>query len=147
MATPQTEHNISGKVKQYLIRKLNECRHELTKLRRKKKRIKILYVSTVTASIILSTAVASVLTMVFIPAIVITMLSATSAILTGISARFNFQNKKVEIKNLICKLNKIQAKLDYVISCNGNLTQKEYDEIIKDFETIIYIGLTVYNCL
>jgi len=134
MAAPQTEHNISEKVKQYLTRKLNECRHELTKLKCKKKRIKILYVSTVTASIILSTAVASVATTVFIPAIVITMLSATSAILTGISARFNFQNKKVEINNLIKRLNKLQAKLDYVISCNGNLTQKEYDEIIRDFK-------------
>jgi len=133
MTPPQMEANISEKLKEYLIRKLNECRRELIKLRRKKKRIKILYISTVTASIILSTVVASVTTMVFIPAIVITMLSATSAILTAISARFNFQNKKVEINNLINKLNKIQSKLDYVISCNGNLTQKEYDDIIKDF--------------
>ena len=70
---------------------------------------------------------------ILIPAIVITMLSAASAILTGISARFNFQNKKMEINNLIAKLNKIQSKLDYVISCNGNLTQAEYNEILKDF--------------
>jgi p-aminobenzoyl-glutamate transporter AbgT len=71
--------------------------------------------------------------MVFIPAVVITMLSAASAILTGISARFNFQNKKIQINNLIEKLNKIQSMLDYVISCNGDLTQKEYQEILKDF--------------
>ena len=49
------------------------------------------------------------------------------------SARFNFQNKKVEINNLIDKLHKIQAKLDYVVSCNGNLTQEEYQEILKEF--------------
>jgi p-aminobenzoyl-glutamate transporter AbgT len=91
-----------------------------------------LYASTVVSSIIISTAGASLTTMVFIPAIVITMLSAVSAILTGISARFNFQNKKIEINNLIDKLNKIQSKLDYVISCNGNLTQQQYEEILKD---------------
>jgi hypothetical protein len=130
---PQAEHNISQKVKEYLGRKLNDCKHDLVKLKRKKKRIKILYVTTVVASIIISTAVASLTSMVFIPAVVITMLSAASAILTGISARFNFQNKKIQINNLIKKLNKIQSMLDYVISCNGDLTQKEYQEILKDF--------------
>jgi len=130
---PQAEHNISEKVKEYLARKLNDCKHDLVKLKRKKKRIKILYVTTVVASIIISTAVASLTSMVFIPAVVITMLSAASAILTGISARFNFQNKKIQINNLIKKLNKIQSMLDYVISCNGDLTQKEYQEILKDF--------------
>ena len=76
---------------------------------------------------------ASLTSMISIPIIVITILSASSAILTGVSARFNFQNKKFEINNLIDRLNKIQSKLDYVISCNGNLTQSEYQEILKDF--------------
>ena len=133
MATPEAEHNISQKVKEYLIKKLDDCRRDLVKLKQKKKRLKILYVTTVVASIIISTAVASLTSMVFIPAVVITMLSAASAILTGISARFNFQNKKIQINNLIEKLNKIQLMLDYVISCNGDLTQKEYQEILKDF--------------
>jgi len=127
------EHNISKKVKQYLERKLQDCRNELIKLKRKRKRIKILYVSTVASSIIISTVVVSLTSMVSMPIIVITGLSASSAILTGVSARFNFQNKKVEINNLIDRLNKIQSKLDYVISCNGDLTQKEYQEILREF--------------
>ena len=127
------EHNISQKVKEYLIRKLNDCRAELFKLKRKRKKIKILYVSTVVSSIIISTAVASLTSMISIPVIVITVLSASSAILTGISARFNFQNKKIEINNLIDRLNRIQSKLDHVISCNGGLTQNEYHEILKEF--------------
>jgi len=134
MCAARTEHNISEKVRQYLTRKLNECKQNLIKLRRKKRIIKMLYFCTVVSSIIISTAVASLISMAFIPTIVITILSAASAILTGISARFNFQNKKVEINNLIDTLNKIQSKLDYVISCNGDLTQKkEYQEILKDF--------------
>ena len=127
------EHNISEKVKDYLIRKLNDCRAELIKLKRKRKKIKILYVSTVVSSIIISTAVASLTSMISISVIVITVLSASSAILTGISARFNFQNKKIEINNLINRLNKIQSKLDHVISCNGGLTQNEYHHILKEF--------------
>ena len=123
------EHNISEKVKQYLERKLQDCRNELIKLKRKRKKIKVLYVTTVVSSIVISAVTISLTSLVSIPIIVVTVLSASSAILTGVSARFNFQNKKVEIKNLIDRLNKIQSKLDYVISCNGNLTQNEYQEI------------------
>ena len=97
----EKEYDVSEKVKEYLVRKLNDCKRDLLKLKRKKKRIKILYISTVVFSIIVSTAVASLASMIFIPAIVVAMLSAVSAILTGVSARFNFQNKKVEINNLI----------------------------------------------
>ena len=127
------EEQISEKVKQYLERKLQDCRNELIKLKRKRKRIIILYVTTVVSSIIISTVVVSLTSVVSIPIIVVTVLSASSAILTGVSARFNFQNKKVEINNLIDRLNKIQTKLDYVISCNGNLTQNEYQEILREF--------------
>src|SRR5580698_3283658 len=127
------EHNISEKVKQYLIRRLEGCKQELIKLKRKRKRIKILYVFTVISSIIISTVSASLTGIISVPIIAITMLSASSAILTGVSARFNFQNKKVEINNLINKLNKIQSMLHYVISCNGDLTQKEYQDILQEF--------------
>ena len=127
------EHNRSQKVKQYLERKLQDCRNELIKLKRKRKKIKVLYVTTVVSSIVISAVTISLTSVVSIPIIVVTVLSASSAILTGVSARFNFQNKKVEIKNLIDRLNKIQTKLDYVISCNGDLTQKEYQEILREF--------------
>jgi len=90
-------------------------------------------VTTVVSSIVISAVTISLTSVVSIPIIVVTMLSASSAILTGVSARFNFQNKKVEINNLINRLNKIQSKLDYVISCNGNLTQNEYQEILREF--------------
>jgi tetrahydromethanopterin S-methyltransferase subunit G len=124
---------MSEKVKAYLARKLNDCRQELIKLKRKRRNIKILYVSTVVSSIIISTVVASLTSMLSVPIIVITVLSTGSAVLTGVSSRFNFQSKKYEINILIDRLNKIQSKLDYVISCNGDLTHAEYQQILKDF--------------
>jgi hypothetical protein len=127
------EHNISEKVKDFLKRKLKDCEHELRKLKRKRTKIKILYVSTVVTSIVISTITVSLTAIISVPVIVITILSAGSAILTGVSARFNFQHKKFEISCLIEKLNKIQSKLDYVISCNGDLTQNEYQEILREF--------------
>ena len=124
---------VSDKLKEYLTRKLSDCKKELIKLKRKRKRIKILYISTVVTSISISAVVTSLASMVAMPIIAIAVLSASSAILTGISAKFNFQNKKVEIDNLINRVNKIQSKLDFVISSNGNLTQKEYQEVWNEF--------------
>ena len=92
-----------------------------------------MYISTVVTSISISAIVASLASVASIPIIVIVVLSVGSGILTGVSAKFNFQNKKVQINNFIERLNKIQTKLDYVISCNGNLTQKEYQEILNEF--------------
>ena len=103
------EHNISEKVKAYLQRKLDETKHKLTKLKRKRKIIKIIYISTVVSSIVISTVVASLTSVISVPIIVITVLSSGSAILTGVSSRFNFQNKKYEINLIIDRLNKIQS--------------------------------------
>jgi hypothetical protein len=93
----------------------------------------MLYFVTVLLSIITSSVVAVLSSITIVPVIVISVLAAFSAILTGISARFNFHNKKSEIKGLIEKLNRIKSKLEYVISCNGNLTQADYEEILKNF--------------
>jgi hypothetical protein len=56
-----------------------------------------------------------------------------SGILTALSAKFNLNDRKVEIEQLIDKLNKLNQKIDYVISCNGNLTREEYEQILKEF--------------
>jgi len=123
---------ISDKVKTYLRRKLEECQKILTKQKKKRKKIKYLYITTILSSILVS-GVVSVASMASAPVIIVPVLSSFSGTLTAISSRFNFQNKKAEIKTLIDKLNKIQSKLDYVISCNGDLTADEYQQILKDF--------------
>lgn len=125
--------NVSEKVKKYLEKKLAECEKKLRKLKRKKRLNKIFYISTVLSSISISATVSVLSTMTLVPVIPITILSALSAILTGISSRFDFHHKKAEIKDLIDKQNKIRSKLDYVVSCNGDLTLEEYNQILKDF--------------
>jgi predicted amino acid racemase len=126
------EYSISEKVKEYLERKLVESKTKIKKLKRKKKINKVLLVFTVGSSIVISAVVASV-SLTVLPPIAVTILSISSAVLTGISTRFNFQDKEITITREIEKLNKIQTKLDYVISCNGDLTQEEYQQILKDF--------------
>ena len=122
--------SISEKDKEFLIKKRELIQLKIKKLKRKGKVIKIFYNSHVVSSISLSTIIASLTGFVGVPAVVITSLSIGSGILTGISARFNLQDRKVEIQKLINKLN---SMIDYVISCNGNLTEQEYDNILKEF--------------
>ena len=123
------ELNISEKTKEYLQRKLESTSNKIKNQKRKKRLTQILSAATAILSIIISAVVASVV----LPPVAISIMCASSAILTGVNLRFNFQNKTLELKNLIDKLNKVQTKLDYVISCNGNLTETEYQDILKDF--------------
>jgi len=124
---------ISEKIKTFLGRKLTESKTRINKLKRRRKFIKILYFTSVILSITTSAVVASLTSFTGVPIIAITILSTFSGVLTGISAKFNLQNKKIEINKLIENLSKLQAMIDFVISCNGHLTQDEYKQILLDF--------------
>src|SRR5438034_8731978 len=113
---------LSNKLKDFLTRKLNEKRTIIAKLKRKRKIIKVLYYSTTILSIVVSALLAAICTSMAVPPIAITILSLTSGILTAISTKFNFEDKNNQICREIDKINKLNQKLDYVISCNGNLS-------------------------
>lgn len=122
----------TDKLKEFLGRKLNESQAKIKKLRRKRKITKSLNIITTVSSMVISSVLASI-SMLTIPPMVITILAISSAVLTGISAKFNFQDKTVELSKEIEKLDKIQSKLDQVISCNGNLNSETYQQIMSEF--------------
>jgi hypothetical protein len=124
---------ISDKVKQHLSKKLEDCQQKLKKLERKRKVTKILYIVTILLSIVTSSTVTVISSITIVPVMVVPILSAFGAIITAISARFNFNEKKSEMKVAIEKLYKIKSQLDYLIRCNGNLSETEYEEILKNF--------------
>ena len=124
--------NISEKLKQFLERKLIESKVKIKKLKRKRNINKtVIYVSAV-SSIVISSVIASV-SITTLPPLAVTILSVSSAVLTGVSARFNFQDKTIMISREIERLNKLQIKLDYVISLNGDLTKEKCQQIINEF--------------
>ncbi len=133
---PIADHDqtLSSKVKEFLTRKLEDKKINIKKFKRKRNIIKFLYYSTTISSIINSSILASISTMIFIPPIVITILATTSAILTTISTKFNFEEKNIQLSRDIEKLNKINKKIDYIVSCNGNLTDTEYLQIMSEFK-------------
>ena len=122
----------TDKLKEFLGRKLNESQTKIKKQKRKRKITKSLNIITTISSMVISSVLASI-SMLTIPPMVITILAISSAVLTGISAKFNFQDRTVELSKEIEKLDKIQSKLDQVISCNGNLNSETYQQIMSEF--------------
>jgi len=123
------------KIKLFLNTKLTECEKIITKYKKKYKIIKIIYYSVMTSSIIGSTTI-SIISSAIIPPIVFSVISASTAIIIAISFKFNIENTKVRLNKKIQELHKIKDKLDYVINCNGRLTEDECDRILTDFRSI-----------
>ena len=125
--------SLSNKVKMFLTRKLEEKRAAIHKLKRKRQVTKALYYTTTLSSIIVSTVLAGLSTIIGFPSMVITILSITSAVLTSISVKFSLQDRSSRLNTEIAKLNRLIAKFDFVVSCNGNLTQEAYSQILTEF--------------
>ena len=119
-------------VKEFLTRKLNKSQYKIKKLKRKRLIYKILFITTAATSITISVILASISSLT-LPPVIIPVLSITIGVLTGISVKFGFEDNKEQISKEISMLEKLQNKIDYVVSCNGNLSEEEYDKILKEF--------------
>ena len=119
----------SEKTKLYLMKKLNEIEQKIKKTKKKKKILQVIGGVVILGSMSASVLIASLA----FPPIAVTSLSITSAILSGISMKFNLTGKGRKISKLMGKLNKLKIKLDFVISCNGDLTEADYQSILRDF--------------
>jgi hypothetical protein len=124
---------LSEKTKDYLIKKQEDITIKISKLKKKKKRIKIIYIIIVSTSITTSAVAATISTISGLPMMIIPILSILSGILTGLTFKFNLQSKKNKILILVNDLEKINAKIEYIILNNGHTTEEEFNEIIKTF--------------
>ena len=124
---------LSTKLNEFLTGRLEECKYNIAKKKRKRVVIKTLFYTTTILSIVISTALAVSATTIVVPSIAIIVLSTASGILTAIGSRFNFQAKSHELNIEIEKCNKLKNKLAYVVSCNGDLTSDAYKQILSEF--------------
>jgi hypothetical protein len=127
---------LSTKINEFLNRRLMESQLSIKKLKRKRTVYKILFITTTGSSIIIAVTLAGISALT-VPPMVIPILSITSGILTGLSAKFGFQDKKEQLNKEIRNLHKIQNTFDYVISCNGDMTKQKFQEIISEFDSAI----------
>jgi hypothetical protein len=129
------EHTKSENIKLFLDNKLKECEIKIRKMKRKRKLVKIIYSATIILSISASSLAAAMSGLFALPLlpIVITTLSTVGAISTAISTKFNLKNKKEELNNMISRLDKLKQRMNYVIVCNGGLTETDSIAIMKEF--------------
>ena len=127
---------ISEKVKVYLNKKLTEEEHKLRKRKRKHLTIKCLYVGSVIVSVVLSSSAAAI-TSAFgpplAPQMIVLCFTTASAIATTLSAKFHLKKKKEKLQSMRDELTIIKDRVDYVVSCNGSLSESEYNKILKEF--------------
>ena len=126
---------LSQKLKDYLTKLLIKSQKKIKELKRKRIIYKTLFITTAGTSITISVVLASISALT-LPAAVIPTLTITSGVLTGLSAKFGFEDNAHKLKKEIEKLNKIQKELDRVISCNGSLTDEIYMQIVKEFSVL-----------
>ena len=120
----------SEKTKLYLTKKLSEIEIKLKRSKKKK-----VIIQTIGSILIIGSMAASVLiASLAFPPLVVTSSSITSVIMSGASIKMNFLGKIEKVSKLLTKLNQLQLKLDYVVSCNGDFTEAEYQSILSDFE-------------
>ena len=60
------------------------------------------------------------------------LLTTGGALVAAVSSKFNLIGKKEELNAAICELERIKKKVDYVVSCNGDFTENQFDKIIAN---------------
>ena len=85
---------------------------------------------------IIGSTIVSVGSALVVNPLIFCIISATTAIITAISFKFNIEDIKSKLNKKIQDLHKIKDKLDYVISCNGDLTEDECNKILNDFRIL-----------
>lgn len=130
------EHKKSENIKLFLGNKVKECEVKIKKMKRKRKVVKIIYGTTIVISVSVSTlaaAVSGAFSLPLLPTVIIASLSTVGALSTAISTKFSLKSKKEELNNMITRLERLQQQMNYVITCNGDLTEKESNDIVKEF--------------
>jgi len=123
------------KLKKFLQLKLEECQKLIARRRRKNRLIRIIYLASIGTAIVASSVVA-VLSSVTVPPLTITCVSSTATLSSALSIKFNLKDRKNKLEKSIQALHKIKDKLDYVISCNGDLTEEKCKEILAEFRVL-----------
>jgi len=118
------------KTKVFLAKRLKEYEKKIIKMKRIRKAVKVAFVFCISLSIVSSTVCASLT--VLIPPVAISVLTTIGALAAAVSLKFNLKGNKEELNAAICELERIKKKLDYVVSCNGNFTENEFDKIVAN---------------
>ena len=133
MTGVRTNHN--DKLKQYLKTKIEELEKQIKTSKHKYLLVKITYGSLLIISVSTATVIC-VITPMGIPALVISIISSVTAVSTAFTTKFNLKSRKNKLNESIKKLHILKDKLEYVLMCNGDLTDDECQRLFEEFRKI-----------
>lgn len=125
----------NDKVRKFLQLKLDECQKIINKRKKRNKIIKTIYLTLIGFSVVGSSTIV-ILSSVAVPPIAIGVVSGMVTLATGVSIKFNLRRRKDKLERSIQELNKIKDRIDYVISCNGDLSKDECNKILNEFRVL-----------
>lgn len=137
MATEHEKDNeqIKEKTKAFLTAKIVECECIIRKKKKRRMLTNAIYTTLIITSIIGTTTIIILSSLTLSP-LIISIVSGISTASTAVSMKFGLENKKDKLACAIQKLNRIKDKLDYVINCNGDLTEEQCENILKEFREL-----------
>jgi hypothetical protein len=107
-----------------------DCEKCIVKLKRKNKKIKIIYYSLLTLSVVGQT-VASIVAPMLVPTLVITAITGTTAVATALSGQLKLRSQKSKIDSKIRELNVIKNKIQFLEAINGDFSEERIEEIFQ----------------
>ena len=120
------------KLKLFLQKKIDELEVEIKSRKRKNLILKIIHGSLIFISIT-SASVGCIVSAFGLPAVIIPVISAVNIISTLLTYKFDMKYRKNRLSKAIKTLSSIRNKFDYVVHCNGDLTDEECAAILKEF--------------
>jgi hypothetical protein len=122
--------NKKDKIKQFLTQRHEECTKKIKKYKCNKRIFNGIYSSLIIISVI---GASIAFTLPGISMIIVGTMAQFSSISAALLIRLDIKNKNI---NRIQNLYKIKDKLEYIISCNEDLTEEECENILNEFRQI-----------
>jgi len=123
------------KIKKFLQLKLEECQRVIARRKSKNRLIGIIYLASIGTAIV-SSSVIAILSLESVPPLAIACVSSLAALSSTLSTKFNLKDRKNKLEKSIQELHKIKDKLDYIISCNGDITEEECNRMLDEFRIL-----------
>jgi hypothetical protein len=118
------------RLNKFLDNKKLDCEKCIVKLKRKNKKIKIIYYSLLTLSVVGQT-VASIVAPMLVPTLVITAITGTTAVATALSGQLKLRSQKSKIDSKIRELNVIKNNIQFLEAINGDFSEERIEEIFQ----------------
>ena len=125
----------SEKLKSLLKKKIEELEQDIKVRKRKSIILNVVHGTLVVLSVSAASTVCIIAPML-VPPVVIGVVSAVSAVSSVLSIKFNMKNRKSKISKAIKTLDSIRSRFDYLVYCNGDLTEDEYNKIFAEISNM-----------